>query len=60
MAHRQTLRGPGSDRLLGYLQGMVEELVERHAEATETQREARSGSRRSKRRAASLLRRTGG
>ncbi len=41
MAHRQTLRGPGSDRLLGYLQGMVEGLVERHAEAMETQREAR-------------------
>ena len=41
MVHRQTLRGPGSDRLLGYLQGMAEGLVERRAEATETQREAR-------------------
>ncbi len=41
LAHRQTLKGPNSDKLLGYLQTMVDGLAERHAEATEKKSEAK-------------------
>ncbi len=39
MAHRQTLRGPNSDKLMEYLQRTVAGLAERHTEALEAERE---------------------